>query len=288
MQTLKNIKQNYKFFFFTFSCTFAPFKFSQSTLVVLGLLVVKIHTICPSPCPLKTMRVSRYTVVFWTVRAGQPWKNTKSTAYCPILTFRTNCSTLFWLRCAFFRLRLNFVVELLNKEEICSQNHRSLETDKAAISWVLFSVSNHSFFVFRSRYLCFLKRTNQLFPCALYSVTWIRGEKKNTVAHCAVGLSNELLHVVPTKHFASLSLFGCSLFFPWLIAREGHVSWPLLLDLTGSLPACVCWCLFFWLEPAALTWARGVNSTVSGLLFALCVFSLSLVLQPRCLSSGAC
>ena len=43
-------------------CTFAPSKFSQSTLVVLGLLIVKIHTICPPPCPLKTMRVSRYTL----------------------------------------------------------------------------------------------------------------------------------------------------------------------------------------------------------------------------------
>ena len=44
----------------------------------------------------------------------------KNTAHCSILAFRTNCSTLSWLRCAFFRLRLNFAFELLSKEEICS------------------------------------------------------------------------------------------------------------------------------------------------------------------------
>ena len=44
----------------------------------------------------------------------------KTTAHCPILAFRTNCSTLSWLRCAFFRLRLNFVIEPLSKEEICN------------------------------------------------------------------------------------------------------------------------------------------------------------------------
>ena len=43
-------------------CIFAPSKFSQSTLVVLSLLVVKLHTICPSPCPFKTMCVSRHTL----------------------------------------------------------------------------------------------------------------------------------------------------------------------------------------------------------------------------------
>ena len=60
VQTQKNIEQNYNFFFKPFQhCTFAPSKFSQSTSVVLGLLIVKIHTICPPPCPLKTMRVSR-------------------------------------------------------------------------------------------------------------------------------------------------------------------------------------------------------------------------------------
>ena len=48
-------------------------------------------------------------------------KNAKKyTAHCSILAFRTNCSTLSWLRCAFFRLRLNFAFELLSKEEICS------------------------------------------------------------------------------------------------------------------------------------------------------------------------
>ena len=48
-------------------------------------------------------------------------KNTKKyTAHCSILAFRTNCSTLSWLRYAFFHLRLNFAFELLSKEEICS------------------------------------------------------------------------------------------------------------------------------------------------------------------------
>ena len=43
-----------------------------------------------------------------------------------------------------------------------------------------------------------------------------------------------------------------------------------------------------WPEPAALSWARGVNSSVSGLLFALCVsavscFATSLLVQRRLL-----
>ena len=60
VQTQKNIKQNYNFVSLPLQhCTFAPSKFSQSTLVVLGLLIVKIHTICPPPCPLKTMCASR-------------------------------------------------------------------------------------------------------------------------------------------------------------------------------------------------------------------------------------
>ena len=44
----------------------------------------------------------------------------KYTAHCSILAFRTICSTLSWLRCAFFRLRLNFAFELLSKDAICS------------------------------------------------------------------------------------------------------------------------------------------------------------------------
>ena len=47
-------------------------------------------------------------------------KHKKYTAHCSILAFRTNCSTLSWLRCAFFRLRLNFAFELLSKDAICS------------------------------------------------------------------------------------------------------------------------------------------------------------------------
>ena len=63
MQTQKILNKITNSFSLPFQvCTFAPSKFSQSTLVVLGLLVVKIHTICPLPCSLKTMRVSRYTL----------------------------------------------------------------------------------------------------------------------------------------------------------------------------------------------------------------------------------
>ena len=40
-----------------------------------------------------------------------PGPKKKNTAHCPILDFRTYCSTLSWLRCAFFRLRLNFAFE---------------------------------------------------------------------------------------------------------------------------------------------------------------------------------
>ena len=65
VQTQKNIEQNYNSFFLTFStlhlCTLQIFTI-YFDLVVLGLLIEKIHTICPPPCPLKTMRVSRYTL----------------------------------------------------------------------------------------------------------------------------------------------------------------------------------------------------------------------------------
>ena len=59
VQTLKNIEQNYKFFFFTFSslhlCTLQIFTIYWLVVKILDLLVVKIHTICPGPppCPLK-------------------------------------------------------------------------------------------------------------------------------------------------------------------------------------------------------------------------------------------
>ena len=88
VQTLKNIKQNHIFSLPFQVCTFAPSKFSQSTLVVLGLLVVKIHTICPPPCLLKTMRVSRYTlaqlcdskanIVWWGCGGGRTSRSSTS------------------------------------------------------------------------------------------------------------------------------------------------------------------------------------------------------------------
>ena len=63
VQTLKNIEQNYKFFFFTFStlhlCTLQIFTIYFGCSGSVGC--ENSHDL-PSPCPLKTMRVSRYTL----------------------------------------------------------------------------------------------------------------------------------------------------------------------------------------------------------------------------------
>ena len=74
-----------------------------------------------------------------------------------------------------------------------------------------------------------------------------------------------------TPHLCSrLVVLVVWLSFFWLIVSEGHVSWPLLLDLTWSLFMSACFISLSWSESAALIWARGVNSTVSCCLVLVC------------------
>ena len=75
--------------------------------------------------------------------------------------------------------------------------------------------------------------------------------------------------------------------FFWMIVSEGHVSWPLLLDLTWSLFMPACFISLSWPEPAALIWARGVNSTISCCqVLVCCRFWVSFVFGYSILASN--
>ena len=79
-----------------------------------------------------------------------------------------------------------------------------------------------------------------------------------------------------------------SLFASFFAMEMGTIAFPLhclVLSLGSLFP--VSWCLFLRPEPAALTWARGVNSTVSGLLFAMSVSWLPRFTISCCLPSSA-
>ena len=76
----------------------------------------------------------------------------------------------------------------------------------------LFSVLSYLFRISFAVIFAFGNGHNSLFLVLCFSVTWIIKEK-NTVAHCAVGLLNELLHVVICNYCASLSVFGCPFSF---------------------------------------------------------------------------
>ena len=111
------------------------------------------------------------------------------------------------------------------------------------------------------------------------------GKKINTVAHCAVGLSNELLHVVLTKHFAPLSLFGCSLSF-----LEGRTCQLTAVTRSHWKPSCVC-----LLMSLLLTWTCCSHLSSRGKLdsfwSSLCVERFPVISRFAilcCLSSGAC
>ena len=133
--------------------------------------------------------------VYETARNGTTPKppQKKNTVDCSSFAFRTHCSTLSWLRCAFFRLRLNFTFKLFRKKEICSLLIRTLGFSFrcASCPFLLENKNHHSMATGKVAISCHF----------LVLCTYLGTGKKN-VAHCAVGPSNK---IAPFQVVADLS-----------------------------------------------------------------------------------